>query len=118
MIVPGWGYFYTRHPVLGIMEAVMETFFTSMLTVLALAYFNHLPIGTRIYGDGRSLGQAVLLCAFIIVFEKFVTILFANKAINEFIPSKNKVEVQSEEIEEYRSSPKFEDLREFNWRSR
>jgi hypothetical protein len=118
MIIPGWGYFYTRHPVLGILQFSMESLFTLMLVALSFARYKHWHIATQVHSDGRSIEQAIIVCAGVIVLEKFVTILFANKGINEFIPTKGKIEAQADEINEYRSSPKFEELRAAHWRSR
>jgi hypothetical protein len=126
IIFPGGGYFYTRHPWLGILEAAMEILFTLMLAVIIWAHFMQsfyseiARQGMMVLSDfgPRDLGQAIAFCAIILVFEKLVTILYANKSLEEFIPQQRHVEPQFEEVQEYHSSAKEEKIDSIGWRSR
>ena len=126
IIFPGGGYFYTRHPCLGILEAAMEIIFALMMAVITWAYFMQ-SFYSEIARQGmmvlsafgpRDLGQAIAFCAIIIFFEKLVTILYANKSLDEFVPQQRHVKPQLEEMQEYHSSSKEEKIDSVGWRSR
>jgi hypothetical protein len=134
IIFPGGGYFYTRHPFLGVLEALMETVFMGFLVVITWAYFVqsfHGELARVSYGelarigglvgslfDPRGLGRVIAVCAIAIIFEKLVTILYANKSLEEFIPKKRRVEPQLEDVQEYRDSAKEDHIDATGWRSR
>jgi hypothetical protein len=110
IIFPGGGYFYARHPVIGLIEAVMETIVLLLLGASTAAYFMSEPSAPR------SIIQAVMLCAIVLGYEKMVTAMFSSKCIDDFIPTKRAVEVM---VEKSPSSKKGEDKESLatNWRS-
>lgn len=112
IIFPGGGYFYTRHPWVGLLEALMELAFTFMLVVASIVFFMCSQY------DSEGLGRAITLCAIVIVFEKLVTILYANKAVEEFIPAKRRIEIKTDEVEQYHISSKTQQVDSIGWRSR
>lgn len=76
LIYPGGGYFYTGHPLLGIVDAITEL----VLSVLLLLSI----IGT-IMGEEASAGGVVFFGIFLAV-EKLITVYHSNHFINEFLP--------------------------------
>jgi hypothetical protein len=112
IIFPGGGYFYTRHPFLGIFGMFMEMVLTFLLAVSSIALFISSPQAPQL------LYQAVGLCAFALVLEKLTTALFSNKCVEEFIPKKSSVEVQIDKVLADRSGPKPEEMLSTGWRSR
>ena len=111
IIFPGGGYFYTRHPIIGILEAVMETMVFLLLVASTTAYFISAPSAPR------SITQAIMLCAIILGFEKIVTALFSNKCVEDFIPVQRHVEVLADQLSEHRHSSESEDALTTGWRS-
>ena len=111
IIFPGGGYFYTRHPVLGILEATMEIAFFFLLAVALDA----LSISYPKVPDG--LYQAVAVCIIILVFEKLTTALFSGKCISEFIPKKRRVALHLDKILTEHGVPKSEEMLATGWRS-
>jgi hypothetical protein len=75
VIYPGGGYFYTRHYVLGILDALGES---ALLFLLVTALVN------LICGDSAALG-AVIVTAVLLAFEKVITIMHTDKFIEEFV---------------------------------
>ncbi|GMQ91625.1 MAG: hypothetical protein BMS9Abin11_0934 [Gammaproteobacteria bacterium] len=76
MLIPGGGYFYTRHPVLGISDAIVE----AVLIIFVL-----------IFGVSTLLGEEGTFALFlffgvILIAEKAVTVFHANHFINEYMP--------------------------------
>ncbi|MBN2020289.1 MAG: hypothetical protein JW749_08695 [Sedimentisphaerales bacterium] len=137
IIFPGGGYFYIRHPFLGALEAIMETLFIGLLAVISWAYYmqssnsQFVESAYKAYGEFARFGgfvgfvfglhrlsQAVAVCAIILVFEKLVTILYANKSIEEYVPKLRQVEPKLEEVQEYHVSSKEERIDATGWRSR
>jgi hypothetical protein len=112
LVIPGGGYFYTRHPFLGIFETFMETLFTLLLAASTVALFISSPKAPR------SLYQAVILCALMLVFEKLTTAMFSNKCVDEFIPKQRHVKVQMDKVLADRSVPNTKDMLVTNWRTR
>jgi hypothetical protein len=76
IIYPGGGYFYTRHPFLGLGDALTELY----LTVLVLAVLANVITGAV------EAVPALVLLGFILAFEKALTVFHSNHFINEFIP--------------------------------
>jgi hypothetical protein len=87
IVFPGGGYFYTRHPVIGFLEAIMETIVLLLLAASAATYYISTP------PVSNSITQAIMLCAIILGFEKMATAMFSNKCIEDFIPKPQHVEV-------------------------
>ncbi len=78
VLLPGGGYFYTGHPVLGLFDAVVEC----GLLLLLLG-------GVAIVLDGDSDGPALLLLFGVLLgIEKLVTVYHAHQFIADFLPKK------------------------------
>ena len=76
IIFPGGGYFYTRHPILGIGDAISEVI---LLVIVIIAIFSTLA--------GEEEGLFLLIFFGILLgIEKAVTIYHSNHFIAEFIP--------------------------------
>jgi hypothetical protein len=112
VIFPGGGYFYARHPFLGLLDAVMEITFTFLLIAVSTAFLISSPHAPR------CLSQAIAACVIILVFEKLTTALFSSKCVEEFIPKQRHVEVLTDEVLADHSAPKPEDMLCTGWRSR
>jgi hypothetical protein len=112
IIFPGGGYFYTRHPFLGVSDAVMETIFTFLLIVISAAFLISSPHAPR------SLSQAIVVCIIVLVFEKLATAMFSGKCVEEFIPKQRHVEVLLDQSPTHRSEPETEEMLCTGWRSR
>jgi hypothetical protein len=87
IIFPGGVYFYTRHPIIGILEAIMETIVFGLLAASTAALFLSSPSAPR------GITQAIMLCAIVLGYEKAVTALFSSKCVEDFIPKQRHVEV-------------------------
>jgi hypothetical protein len=111
IIFPGGGYFYTRHPIIGILEAVMETIVFLLLVAATTAYFISAPSAPR------SIIQAIVLCAIILGYEKTVTALFSNRCVEEFIPTRRHIEVLTDQSPSHRSSSDSDEALATGWRS-
>jgi hypothetical protein len=112
IIFPGGGYFYTRHPFLGVLETVMEGAFMFLLgAALSLLWISFPNVPQRLY-------QAIVICALVLVMEKLTTAMFSSKCVAEFIPKKRRVKVQMDEVLAERSAPKPEEMLATGWRSR
>jgi hypothetical protein len=80
--LPGGGYFYTRHPFMGVADALVE----AMLVVLIILSFLGKFEGIRYSQWGIG------VFSFALVFEKFLTIYHSKSFIKEFIPKQKKFE--------------------------
>jgi hypothetical protein len=76
ILYPGGGYFYTRHPFLGLVDALTELY----LTFLVLAV-----LSSVIVGNTEAVPSLVII-GFILAFEKVLTVFHSNHFIYEFIP--------------------------------
>ena len=74
LIFPGGGYFYTRHPFLGLGDAITET--VPMLLVLV----------SFLEAVDSANYAGVIVVGILLVFEKMITIYDSNRFIKEFIP--------------------------------
>ena len=84
ILFPGGGYFYTGHPVLGIMDAITEGFLILLL------------ISNVVVALGRiELWGPVLIVAIFLFLEKLITIYHAKHHINEYIPTDKNISVVS-----------------------
>jgi hypothetical protein len=81
LIYPGGGYFYTRHPFLGISDAIVET----ILIILVILSLINLVHGVQ--------GSGVNLCTFaiLLVIEKALTVYHSNHFVKEFIPGEKEI---------------------------
>jgi hypothetical protein len=111
LLFPGGGYFYTRHPFIGIIAGVMELLFAFLLTVSSIIFAKHYA------EDPRYLSQAVAVCAIMLLYQKMVTCLFSGKCVDEFIPKKWHVDVKVEKTNDGRKSTQPQDMLASNWRS-
>ncbi len=81
ILYPGGGYFYTGHPVLGILDALAEAFLTLLVLV------NLLVVVSGATGKDEAVaGLAAFLV--ILVIEKLITIYHASHYVDEYIPAK------------------------------
>ncbi|MBN1391502.1 MAG: hypothetical protein JW947_01715 [Sedimentisphaerales bacterium] len=112
ILFPGGGYFYTRHPLLGLLRVFMESVFALLLVAVIVTLFMT-PLDQQ-----QRLKQAILVCALVLAFEKSMAVLHANKFVDEFIPTERHVQVLVKEADQYHSSPRPEDLLCSGWRSR
>ncbi len=108
---PGGGYFYVRHPIIGLLEAIMETIVLLLLAASTTAYF----IGTP--SAPRSITQAIMLCAIVLGFERTVTALFSNKCVEDFIPKQRHVEVLIEQSASRKTQDDSKEPFAVGWRS-
>ena len=76
MWMPGGGYFYTGHPFLGIMDAVVE------IILLMVVIWSLIPSNVSPNGDIAT----AAIFAILLVLEKAVTVYHANHFVNEYIP--------------------------------
>lgn len=82
IVYPGGGYFYTRHPVLGISDALVEiTLMASIITSL---------IDAMRHTENSDFSIVVSL-VIILAIEKAVTVHDSNKFINEYIPIEKQI---------------------------
>lgn len=81
IIYPGGGYFYTRHPFLGVGDAITETILL-ILVILALV-----DIIKGIEGAGAEL----FIFGIVLVIEKVITIYHSNHFIKEYIPKEKEI---------------------------
>jgi hypothetical protein len=81
LIYPGGGYFYTRHPFLGIGDAITET----ILLILVIASLVGLINGAR----GAGVNSVIFAIALII--EKAITVYHSNHFIKEYIPREKEI---------------------------
>jgi hypothetical protein len=82
ILLPGGGYFYTGHPLVAILPAVVEGIF--MLDILVL-----LVAGLTSTRARANILPTLLILLLFWIFETAVTILHCRRYIREFIPDKN-----------------------------
>jgi hypothetical protein len=82
LIYPGGGYFYTRHPFLGIGDAIVET----ILIVLVIVY-----LVDAIKGIEGSVVDLLIL-ALLLVYEKAISVYHSNHFIKEYIPKEKDIQ--------------------------
>jgi hypothetical protein len=111
IIFPGGGYFYVRHPVVGLLAAVMESITILLLAAGVVMFSLSSPSAPR------SIYQAIILCALVLGFQKLVTALFSSKCIEEFIPIERQVEVKIDQSASRRPSSESEGPPSGDWRS-
>ena len=81
VIFPGGGYFYTRHYLIGLLNAVLELFLLAYLAV---------TISDALKGVAGSLVYAVVLSAIYLII-KIVSVIHSTHFIGEFIPKDTKL---------------------------
>ncbi|MFH1371982.1 MAG: hypothetical protein ABII09_11955 [Planctomycetota bacterium] len=112
ILFPGGGFFYTRHPLLGLLDAAMEILFAILLVLVSITFF----MSQR--ADRSRLGQAIVVCSVVLVFKKLSAILFSSKCVEEFIPKPRHVDVIIDQTPAHSSQPEPEDALATGWRSR
>jgi len=105
ILIPGGGYFYTGHPLLGIGDALAEAY----LTILAVA-----ALVATLSGASDAVGAFVFVLV-ILILEKLMTIYHANHFIKEYIPAYRFMETSTEtttaqQPDETLAEPKPEDI--------
>jgi hypothetical protein len=78
---PGGGYFYTRHYILGIGDALLEI----TLLALVIAFIARMANGKPFSGYG------LLISAGLLIFEKLLTVYHSCTFIKEYIPKEKKI---------------------------
>jgi hypothetical protein len=100
IIYPGGGYFYTRHPFLGLVDALAELYL-SILVVIFL------------FGTIRGVEDsaiALIIVGFALALEKTITVYHSNRFIEEYIPKERDIKVNkvfsapTETAEDFQSS--------------
>lgn len=81
IFLPGGGYFYTRHPLIGILPAIVEGIF--ILDVLVLLF-----AGLATPNTVSRVLPGLLILALFWAFETAITILHCRRYVREFIPEK------------------------------
>jgi hypothetical protein len=81
IIYPGGGYFYTRHPWLGVSDAIVETILLVSLIVSIINYF----IGVE------NSGFELILFAILLLIEKLISVYHSNHFIKEYIPKEKEI---------------------------
>ncbi len=76
IIYPGGGYFYTGHPVLGVLDAFVETYLSFLVLIAALGVIAEPVAGL----------PALVFLAALLVFEKALTVYHARNFIKDYIP--------------------------------
>jgi hypothetical protein len=76
LLVPGGGYFYTRHPVLGAVDAFTESYLLILTVVTGIM---------GLTGDAEA-GSVSIFFAVVLAAEKLLTVCHSNSFLNEFIP--------------------------------
>jgi len=105
IIWPGGGYFYTRHPWLGIGDAFAETYLTVLFIIALVA---------ALAGTAEATFACVLF-AFVLALEKMVTIYHCRGFVKEFIPENRQSPTEIEQPKSPVSSneaekPKVDDV--------
>ncbi|MBC8468486.1 MAG: hypothetical protein H8D56_03355 [Planctomycetes bacterium] len=112
VIYPGGGYFYTGHPLLGIADAITETYLMVLVITASIA---------AISGIAENIPVVVLL-GIILALEKVLTVYHSNHFIKEFIPKDRSIEMlttipEGQSPEQVAPEPKPEEILSASWRS-
>ena len=81
LIYPGGGYFYTRHPFLGVSDAIVETI------LLVLVIVSLIDAIKGVEGSGYKLFPFAIL----LVIEKLISVYHSNHFIKEYIPKEKDI---------------------------
>jgi hypothetical protein len=111
ILFPGGGYFYTGHPLLGLSDALVETYLT-ILVIVALA--------SAISGTAGGIAALVSI-SMILVLEKALTVYHSNHFIKEFIPRDRLIGAttgapSAQEPAQAVAEPKPEEILSASWR--
>jgi hypothetical protein len=83
LIYPGGGYFYTGHPLLGVGDALTETYLMVLVITASIV---------AISGVAENIPVVVLL-GVILALEKVLTVYHSNHFIKEYIPKDRSIEI-------------------------
>lgn len=81
IIIPGGGYFYVRHFLVGALDAVLEIFLLTYSIYLLRDFFNQIPVN-RIY---------LVVIPALYLYIKITAIIHSSHFIDEFIPTQKEV---------------------------
>jgi hypothetical protein len=81
LIYPGGGYFYTRHPFLGVGDAITET----ILAILVIVSLFDVMKGV----EGSGVG--LFIFALVLAIEKAITVYHSNHFIEEYVPNEKEI---------------------------
>ncbi len=81
IVVPGGGYFYVRHYLLGALNALLEVFLLVFSIVLLLDYFDRIPVN-KLYLVGIPV---------IYLYVKITAIIHSSHFIDEYIPTQKSI---------------------------
>ena len=111
LIYPGGGYFYTGHPLLGVADALTETYLT-MLVLFGLI--------AAISGAAGGIFTFVFIGA-ILALEKAMTVYHSNHFIKEYIPKDRSIQVlttvpEGQSPAQVKPEPTTEEILSASWR--
>jgi len=111
IIYPGGGYFYTGHPLLGIADAITETYLMVLVITAAIV---------TISGVAENI-PVVILLGIILALEKVMTVYHSNHFIKEFIPKDRSIEIlttvpEAQHPAQAAPEPKPEEILSTSWR--
>ena len=81
LLFPGGGYFYTRHPFLGIGDAITEIFLLVLIISSVVGLIN----------GARDAGFSLVIFAIALIIEKAITVYHSNHFVKEFIPLEKEI---------------------------
>ncbi len=81
IIYPGGGYFYTRHPFLGLGDAFVELYLTALIVAVFIAAI----------GGAQDATFALVFFGIVLTMEKMITIFHSNSYIEEYIPKNHNI---------------------------
>lgn len=76
LLYPGGGYFYTNHYVMGVLDALVETYLLIFALIAGVA---------SLLGDPEALSTFILF-ALVLAVEKLITVYHSNNFLAEFVP--------------------------------
>ena len=85
-VYPGGGYFFTRRPLLGILDAIAETF---LIIMVAFAFI-------RLWANEEGMEIALMIFCVALAYEKLITVYETGRFIKEYIPVEKEFKVRVE----------------------
>jgi ABC-type siderophore export system fused ATPase/permease subunit len=82
ILVPGGGYFYTRHLLIGLLDAVVEIFLLLYIAVALQDVLNNIE-GSLLY---------LMVCCAIFLAIKIISVIHSVHFVQEFIPRKKEIQ--------------------------
>lgn len=86
LLLPGGGYFYTRHPLLGIGDFLVEAVLLWLVIESAAKAMS---------GGGNEAWLSAAFMGIVLILEKLVTIYHARRYIREYIPRHSRIQMAS-----------------------